>query len=484
MKHPFYKFLKQQIAGKSGEIVQFQKLLSFGLLTICVFALLSFGNLAAQARYNGVWHAGDSDNKIWVNAPWQSFEDKRAELSAQGYRLVDIEIKIAAGERRYSGLWHRGGGGEKLWIDGDIGSFQTRWDEWTAQGLNIVDLEIKHGRNGLRFTGVWREGNLVQKMVYDADWEAFKRAKNQYAGQGLALVDIETYVENRQRKYAGIFQTSTEDAIIMNDIDPGSYQSLTDGLLSNGYALVDMEPYLSKGAARILCLFHKQNARQRLLTNTPWSGFLKTWRSMLQDGFRLDDLEYAPAVRGRRIAETPRRSKKDRTGASLPPRKSTPVDDTDDFIIEPLDRGAAQTKPSPRPSRDDPGIGSSPTPEPSGDFFQTPPAKKAPENNTAEAPPGPAEYGKASFYADKFQGRRTASGEPYDKDKLTAAHRTHPFGTKLRVTNLANKKSVIVRVNDRGPHIKSRVVDLSREAARRIDGIRMGIFDVKVEVVK
>ena len=94
------------------------------------------------------------------------------------------------------------------------------------------------------------------------------------------------------------------------------------------------------------------------------------------------------------------------------------------------------------------------------------------------------EHGKASYYADKFQGRPTASGKLYDRNKLTAAHRTHPFGTKCKVTNLANGKTVVVSVNDRGPHVKSRVIDLSYKAMSIIDGIRAGIINVKVEVIK
>ncbi len=92
--------------------------------------------------------------------------------------------------------------------------------------------------------------------------------------------------------------------------------------------------------------------------------------------------------------------------------------------------------------------------------------------------------GKASYYADKFNGRKTASGEIFSNDSLTAAHPKYPFGTMIRVTNLANKKSVVVRVNDRGPHVKSRIVDLSKRAARAIDGIRAGIIDVKVELIR
>ena len=76
--------------------------------------------------------------------------------------------------------------------------------------------------------------------------------------------------------------------------------------------------------------------------------------------------------------------------------------------------------------------------------------------------------GIASFYSDKFQGKLTASGERFDQKKLTAAHRTLKFGTRLRVTNIKNKKSVIVRLTDRGPFCKGRIIDLSRAAAKQI----------------
>ncbi|RMD75523.1 MAG: septal ring lytic transglycosylase RlpA family protein [Bacteroidetes bacterium] len=95
-----------------------------------------------------------------------------------------------------------------------------------------------------------------------------------------------------------------------------------------------------------------------------------------------------------------------------------------------------------------------------------------------------AEYGLASYYADKFAGKPTASGELYDPAKMTAAHKTHPFGTILRVTRLDNGKSVEVRVNDRGPYVAGRVVDVSRAAAEKLDLIKDGMARVKVEVVR
>ena len=89
--------------------------------------------------------------------------------------------------------------------------------------------------------------------------------------------------------------------------------------------------------------------------------------------------------------------------------------------------------------------------------------------------------GKASYYARKFTGRKTASGERMHHDSLTCAHRTYPFGTQLKVTNPANGQSVIVRVTDRGPYVKGRIIDLSARAAREIGIIAQGIAPVIVE---
>ncbi len=86
----------------------------------------------------------------------------------------------------------------------------------------------------------------------------------------------------------------------------------------------------------------------------------------------------------------------------------------------------------------------------------------------------PFELGMASFFAAEMAGRRTANGETCDPATLTAAHRTLPFGTKLRVTNPANGKSVVVRINDRGPFARGRVIDLSRAAAAEIGLVQRG----------
>ena len=89
--------------------------------------------------------------------------------------------------------------------------------------------------------------------------------------------------------------------------------------------------------------------------------------------------------------------------------------------------------------------------------------------------------GVASFYGAELAGNRTASGERFNPNALTAAHRTLPMGTKLRVTNKANGKSVIVRINDRGPFAKNRIIDVSREAAEQISMVRSGTARVTLE---
>ncbi len=96
-------------------------------------------------------------------------------------------------------------------------------------------------------------------------------------------------------------------------------------------------------------------------------------------------------------------------------------------------------------------------------------------------PRGYDETGTASFYGSRHHGKRTASGEPFDQHALTAAHRSLPFGTRVQVTNLKNQRSVVVRINDRGPHTRGRLIDLSRAAAQRLDMIRSGTARVRVQ---
>lgn len=98
--------------------------------------------------------------------------------------------------------------------------------------------------------------------------------------------------------------------------------------------------------------------------------------------------------------------------------------------------------------------------------------------------PNLAIRGRCSYYGKKFHGRKTANGETFDMYQLTAAHKTLPFGTVLRVTNLDNQKTVTVRINDRGPFVKNRVLDLSYAAAKEIDLIKNGTAKIEAEIVQ
>jgi rare lipoprotein A len=112
----------------------------------------------------------------------------------------------------------------------------------------------------------------------------------------------------------------------------------------------------------------------------------------------------------------------------------------------------------------------------------------APAATSEEAASAPQETmlgrGSASYYAAKFQGRRTASGEAFDNNDMTAAHRTLPFGTKVRVTNPVTGASVVVRINDRGPFTRGRLIDVSRAAANQLGMVASGHATVELALIE
>jgi peptidoglycan lytic transglycosylase len=118
----------------------------------------------------------------------------------------------------------------------------------------------------------------------------------------------------------------------------------------------------------------------------------------------------------------------------------------------------------------------------------TPPETAKTEGNPPSEPINPypgasVEEGNASWYGAPFHGRRASNGEVYDMNKLTAAHRTLPFNTIVRVTNLSNGKSTVVRITDRGPFVENRIIDLSYAAAREIESIGPGVVPVRLEIL-
>ncbi|WP_068829520.1 septal ring lytic transglycosylase RlpA family protein [Pseudomonas sp. BMS12] len=98
-------------------------------------------------------------------------------------------------------------------------------------------------------------------------------------------------------------------------------------------------------------------------------------------------------------------------------------------------------------------------------------------------PHGYRDEGQASWYGAQHQGKPTASGERFDQNALTAAHRQLPFGTRVRVTHLGNGRQVTVRINDRGPFAKGRIIDLSRRAAEQLGMLRQGVAPVRIEAL-
>ena len=124
--------------------------------------------------------------------------------------------------------------------------------------------------------------------------------------------------------------------------------------------------------------------------------------------------------------------------------------------------------------REIPPIAKLPSPP---EIEEAPPIAKIPESSQ----PTMMETGLASWYGPKFHGKLTASGEVFNQEKFTAAHRTLPWGSRVKVTNLDNGKSVAVRINDRGPYGKGRIIDVSRAAARALGMVGRGITNVQVE---
>jgi rare lipoprotein A len=118
------------------------------------------------------------------------------------------------------------------------------------------------------------------------------------------------------------------------------------------------------------------------------------------------------------------------------------------------------------------------TPPTSADRPEAPAAQEPAEQTE------PGGEGEASYYGDEFEGRPTASGEPFAQAALTAAHRTLPIGTRVRVTNVSSQESVVVRINDRGPFAERRVIDLSKAAAREIGMLEAGTARVRLELLR
>ena len=145
---------------------------------------------------------------------------------------------------------------------------------------------------------------------------------------------------------------------------------------------------------------------------------------------------------------------------------------------------AAQAQQASAPAATTPAMPAvTPAPDPAPVVTPAPGAARKVMITAAPAASGDANEGKIAHYGAKFNGRKTASGERFNVNAMTMAHKTLPFGTRVKVTNLANKKSVVVRVNDRGPSSPDRIGDLTTGAARKIGMTKAGVVDARLEVV-
>jgi rare lipoprotein A len=138
--------------------------------------------------------------------------------------------------------------------------------------------------------------------------------------------------------------------------------------------------------------------------------------------------------------------------------------------------GCAARQPAANRQPSTPQLSAPPPPESAKSTANAPPVSSSPH-------PDLIEEGKASWYGAPFHGRQASNGEIYDMYKLTAAHRTLPFNTVVRVTNLDNGKSTVVRITDRGPFVENRIIDLSYAAAREIESIGPGVVPVRLDIL-
>ncbi len=414
--------------------------------SVILFSLVVISGTAfSQTNYSGIWLTGDADYKVWSDANWKSFHAKWDELRNQNYRLVDIETILGDGERRYFGIWHSGFDLSRLWVGINWFTFKEKWDEARADGLRLVDVEIYHDRQGRKFIGVWREGFHDEEFVFDQTWDNFQKKWNELNEANFRLIDFEIYYINGDLRYAGVWQSGESNDLFLHDLPWDKFEEINIKLSEGKMRLVDLEMHpVSKGVKSFSGLWYREAGSQRILAEQGWNAFLDKIRSWPREGYALVDLE------------TESRESVFYAGAGDASSSSTGRNDY---------------------SSSSSGHSSSSSNSSSGSTVSPPPPS---DDTSGYIVAGGEERGKASYYADKFHGRKTASGELYDKNAMTTAHRTHAFGTLLKVTNETTGQSVVVRVNDRGPHVPSRVVDLSRAAAVKVDAITMGIIDVVV----
>lgn len=440
----------------------FQIMHVFGDKSLPLYLALTLlcGAALGQDRITAVWHSG-SDHKLWTNADIASFLAKDQELGLQNYMLEDVEVSFLNGQPRFTGFWLPGTGRSFLRVSMDWNTLQSTWNEAKNQGQRLVDIEVYFEGGQQRFAGIWHTGENDHKLVVDVGLAQFVDLDNKYHNQGFQLVDIETYLNKGRREFAGVWHQNRLDYIVQIGLGWTEFNNLRVRMENDAYKLVDVERYSDGGAFKYAGVWHPGTTRQKIYADAQRDDFMKKWSSFKSQNLILADIEISSTTSSQIAASS---TGSGSSGASSGGSGSDISRGSDDRLTAPLLGQGLDNNSGGAPA--DPRAGSS-----SG-------------NGGGGETTGEVQMGKASYYSDRFQGSKTASGELYDRAKYTAAHRTLKFGTKIRVTNLANDKSVVVAVNDRGPFKPERVVDLSYIAAEEIGAIQSGIIDVKVEVLK
>jgi|GEM_PF-818346 len=498
------------------------------LVPLLLITLLLPSSVISQ-NYLGLWNRG-GEQKIWADAEWSSFALKNNELIKDGYYLNDIEIGVVKGVRRFSGIWKQQNVPNKIEVNVSWSTLAARWRENLDLGYRMLDLEIYQSGSETRYIGIWSPQTAEQKILTDVAWADFRSKWEEFADDGFRLMDIEVYRRNGTYNYAGVWQEGGGNYRLQVDLTEADLRNAQIRSQEEKLSIVDIECYIKNGATYYTAVW-RDGRQEEKLVQAPWNRFLTEIQNMEDNGMTLSDIEIEGVQRvltvsspiSSPIVSTPPPSRP--TPDVVPVSKTNDVigsdklenpqsidppaaeDKTTDFLVQIDDGDNIVGKEIKEPSKPNifrrmlPGI-STPDEEILGEGLdrndvatnnnqpsaeETPPAEEeeppAPEEPEIKTT-GKPEFGKASYYADKFQGRPTASGEPFDQNQYTAAHKTLKFGTRIRVTNTANNKSVIVRVNDRGPFTPGRIVDLSRVASNEIGGVQAGIIDVKLEVLK
>lgn len=426
---------------------------------ILLAALLICTSLTGQDRLSGTWREG-YDHKLWIDATWGDFSRKDGEFAAQNYRLTDIEVADGDGGASFYGIWMPGSGAHQVASALDWPALSSRWDTAKRTGLRLVDVEVYDTGGTASFAAVWREGDFEHKLLVDASEDDLTARDEEFTGKGFYLVDVETYLFGAERLYLALWHQGGRRTLLKQNLSWPQFDALRKSSEKDGLVLVDLETWMEGGQRRYIGLWHEGTSRQELFIDAPEKDFLETWRRFRDEGLVINDIEIP-----------------DNSGGALPGGAAPPIATNDPpatvqpTATEPIDQDQLRGTPPGGRKKDSGGPADG---NGSGSSSET----------GGEATTGFVEEGKASYYHSSLEGNKTASGEPYEGKAFTAAHRTLPFNTRLRVTNLANGKTVTVRVNDRGPYAKSRIIDLSEAAAEALDAIQAGVITVRIEELK